>query len=91
MKIHTTVLRFLSLNNRQQYGDMVHCSALYFTLVVKNRCPHFIGIMRVGARRVGKGCLALKEWGLGWEKLSCLESCPQFRSVLIERGPLTVH
>ena len=22
---------------------------------------------------------------LGWEKVSCLERCPQFRSVLIER------
>ena len=30
----------------------------------------------------------LQEWYLGWEKVSCLERCPQFRSVLIyrERG-----
>ena len=26
----------------------------------------------------------LQEWYLGWEKVSCLERCPQFRSVLIE-------
>ena len=25
----------------------------------------------------------LKEWYLGWEKVSCLERCPQFRSVNI--------
>ena len=27
----------------------------------------------------------MQEWYLGWEKVSCLERCPQFRSVLIER------
>ena len=27
----------------------------------------------------------LQEWYLGWEKVSCLERCPQFRGVLIER------
>ena len=27
----------------------------------------------------------MREWYLGWEKVSCLERCPQFRSVLIER------
>ena len=27
----------------------------------------------------------MEEWCLGWEKVSCLERCPQFRSVLIER------
>ena len=27
----------------------------------------------------------MQEWHLGREKLSCLERCPQFRSVLIER------
>ena len=27
----------------------------------------------------------MQEWHLGWEKVSCLERCPQFRSVLIER------
>ena len=26
-----------------------------------------------------------QEWYLGWEKVSCLERCPQFMSVLIER------
>ena len=26
----------------------------------------------------------MQEWYLGWEKVSCLERCPQFRSVLIE-------
>ena len=39
-----------------------------------------------------KGCHArevssfqvLKEWYLGWEKVSCLERCPQFWGVLIE-------
>ena len=44
---------------------------------------------------VGKGVLfrevssfqRLQEWYLGWEKVSCLERCPQFRSVLI---PTTV-
>ena len=25
----------------------------------------------------------LKEWYLGWEKVSCLERCPQFKSVLL--------
>ena len=28
----------------------------------------------------------LKEWYLGWEKVSCLERCPHYRGVLIERG-----
>ena len=28
------------------------------------------------------------KWYLGWEKVSCLERCPQFRSVLIEREVL---
>ena len=28
----------------------------------------------------------VQEWYLGWVKVSCLERCPQFRSVLIERG-----
>ena len=27
----------------------------------------------------------MQEWYLGWEKVSCLERCPQFRSVLIEK------
>ena len=27
----------------------------------------------------------MQEWYLGWEKVSCLERCPQFRNVLIER------
>ena len=27
----------------------------------------------------------MQEWYLGCEKVSCLERCPQFRSVLIER------
>ena len=27
----------------------------------------------------------VQEWYLGWEEVSCLERCPQFRSVLIER------
>ena len=27
----------------------------------------------------------MQEWYLGWERVSCLERCPQFRSVLIER------
>ena len=27
----------------------------------------------------------MQEWYLGWEKVSCLEKCPQFRGVLIER------
>ena len=42
---------------------------------------------------VGKGVLfrevssvqrlkCMQEWYLGWEKVSCLERCPQFRSVL---------
>ena len=26
----------------------------------------------------------MQEWYLGWEKVSCLERCPQFRSVFIE-------
>ena len=26
----------------------------------------------------------VQEWYLGWEKVSCLERCPQFRGVLIE-------
>ena len=45
---------------------------------------------------VGKGVLfrevssvqrlkCMQEWCLGWEKVSCLERCSQFRSVLIER------
>ena len=25
----------------------------------------------------------MQEWYLGWEKVSCLERCPQFRSVLM--------
>ena len=25
----------------------------------------------------------MQEWYLGWEKVSCLERCPQFRRVLI--------
>ena len=34
----------------------------------------------------------MQEWYLGWEKVSCLERCPQFRSVLIEREvPLYSH
>ena len=34
----------------------------------------------------------MQEWYLGWEKVSCLERCPQFRSVLIEREvPLYTH
>ena len=28
--------------------------------------------------------ICMQEWYLGWEKVSCLEGCPQFRS--IERG-----
>ena len=46
---------------------------------------------------VGKGVLfrevssvqrlkCMQEWYLGWEKVSCLERCSQFRGVLIERG-----
>ena len=27
----------------------------------------------------------MQGWYLGWEKVSCLERCPQFNSVLIER------
>ena len=27
----------------------------------------------------------MQEWYLGWEKVSYLERCPHFRSVLIER------
>ena len=27
----------------------------------------------------------MQEWYLGWEKVSCLERCPRFRSVLRER------
>ena len=27
----------------------------------------------------------MQEWYLGWDKVSCLKRCPQFRSVLIER------
>ena len=27
----------------------------------------------------------MQEWYLGWEKVSYLERCPQFRSILIER------
>ena len=30
----------------------------------------------------------MQEWYLGWEKVSRLERCPQFRSVLIEREVL---
>ena len=26
----------------------------------------------------------MQEWYLGWEKVSCLERCPQFRSVIID-------
>ena len=26
----------------------------------------------------------MQEWYLGWEKVSCLERCPQFRGALIE-------
>ena len=26
----------------------------------------------------------MQEWYLGWEKVSCLEKCPQFRGVRIE-------
>ena len=26
----------------------------------------------------------IQEWYLGWEKVSCLERCPQFMGVLIE-------
>ena len=34
----------------------------------------------------------MQEWYLGWEKVSCLERCPQFRSVLIEREvPLHIY
>ena len=34
----------------------------------------------------------MQEWYLGWEKASCLERCPQFRGVLIERDSgSTVH
>ena len=35
----------------------------------------------------------MQEWYLGWEKVSCLERCPQFRSVLVERerGYTVVH
>ena len=28
---------------------------------------------------------SFQEWYLGWVKVSCLERCPQFRSVLLER------
>ena len=32
----------------------------------------------------------MQEWYLGsWEKVSCLERCPQFRSVLIERESIS--
>ena len=27
---------------------------------------------------------SIQEWYLGWEEVSCLERCPQFRGVLIE-------
>ena len=30
----------------------------------------------------------MQEWYLGWEKVSCLEGCPQFRRVLIGRVSL---
>ena len=30
----------------------------------------------------------MQEWYLGWEKVSCLERCPQFRSVLIDLSAL---
>ena len=34
----------------------------------------------------------MQEWYLGLEKVSCLERCPQFRSVLIEREvPLAIY
>ena len=33
----------------------------------------------------------MQEWYLGWEKVSCLERCPQFRSVLIERERERFH
>ena len=29
----------------------------------------------------------MQEWYLGWEKVSCLERCPRFRSVL-RKAPL---
>ena len=32
----------------------------------------------------------MQEWYLGWGKVSCLERCPQFRSVLIERECATI-
>ena len=35
------------------------------------RCPHFQRLKSI--------------WYLGWQKVSCLERCPQFRSVLLER------
>ena len=33
----------------------------------------------------------MQEWYLGWEKVSCLERCPQFRSVLILYILCNVH
>ena len=33
----------------------------------------------------------MQEWYLGWEEVSCLERCPQFRSVLIERERERFH
>ena len=33
----------------------------------------------------------MQEWYLGWEKVSCLERCPQFRSVLIRERGSTVY
>ena len=32
----------------------------------------------------------MEEWYLGWEKVSCLEKCPQFGSVLIERETVCI-
>ena len=32
----------------------------------------------------------MQEWYLGWEKVSCLERCPQFRSVR-ERGSTVLY
>ena len=50
---------------------------------------------------VGKGVLfrevssfqrlkCMQEWYLGLEKVSCLERCPQFKSVLIQRGSTVI-
>ena len=49
-------------------------------VIVLVRCPHF------------RGLKCMQEWYLGWEKVSCLERCPQFRSVLREREvPLYIY